>query len=84
MIFELQYTETALKKLKKLDRKTQERIIIALERIRYNPFKHVKKLVGREEYRLRVGDYRILMRIYKEKLIILVVTLGHRRSIYKK
>ena len=84
MIYELIYTDTALKQLKKLDRKTQERIIRALERVRYNPFKYVRKLTGRPEYRLRVGDYRILMLIDKGKLVILIVAVGHRRNIYKK
>ena len=82
MIYELIYTETALKQLKKLDKKTQERIIRALERIRYNPFKHIRKLTGRPEYRLRVGDYRVLIRIDKGKLIILIVAVGHRKKIY--
>ena len=84
MIYELIYTETALKDLKKLDKRVQERIINALERIQYNPFKYVRKLKGREEYRLRVGDYRVLMRIDKGKLIILIVAVGHRKNIYKK
>ncbi len=84
MIYELEYTETALKKLKKLDMKTKKRIITVLERVRFSPFKYVKKLTGRKEYRLRVGDYRILMLIDKGKLIILVVDVGHRRNIYKK
>ena len=84
MIYELQYTETALKKLKKLDMKTRKRIIAVLERVRFAPFKYVKKLTGRKEYRLRIGDYRILMLIDRGKLIILVVDVGHRRSISKK
>ena len=84
MIYELQYTETALKKLKKLDMKTRKRIIAVLERVRFAPFKYVKKLTGRKEYRLRIGDYRILMLVDSGKLIILVVDVGYRRSIYKK
>ena len=84
MIYELVYTDTALKQLKKLDKKNQDRVIKALERIRHNPFKYIKKLTDRPEYRLRVGDYRILMLIDKGELLILVVDVGHRRNIYKK
>ncbi len=83
MIYELIYTETVLKQLKKLDKKIQERIISALERVRYNPFKHVRKLKDRPEYRLRVGDYRVLMLIDRGKLIILIVAVGHRKKIYR-
>ena len=83
-MYEIFYTETALKDLKKLDKQMQERIIKVLERIRHNPFKYVRKLQGREDYRLRVGDYRIIMRIDQGKLIILIVAVGHRRNIYKR
>ena len=82
MIYKLIYTETALKQLKKLDKKIQERIINALERIRYNPLKYVRKLTGRPEYRLRVGDYRLLMRIDRGDLIILIVAVAHRKKVY--
>jgi len=83
VIYELVYTDTALKQLKKLDKKNQDRVIKALERIRHNPFKYIKKLTDRPEYRLRVGDYRVLMLIDQGKLIILVVAVAHRKKVYK-
>ncbi len=43
----------------------------------------VKKLSGREEYRLRVGDYRILYTIDDEGRIIAVFAVGHRREVYR-
>lgn len=46
-----------------------------------NPFsKDIKKLKGTEGYRLRVGDYRVLFEILKDKICILKV--GHRKNIY--
>jgi mRNA interferase RelE/StbE len=44
----------------------------------------VKKLVGDPGYRLRVGEYRVIIDIYKDKLVILVIKIGHRKNIYKK
>jgi mRNA interferase RelE/StbE len=35
------------------------------------------------EWRYRVGDYRLLAKIQDDKLIILVLTVGHRRDVYK-
>lgn len=43
----------------------------------------VKKLKGREAWRIRVGDYRVIYEIHDRHLQILVVTIGHRREIYR-
>jgi mRNA interferase RelE/StbE len=68
--------------LRKLDREIGQRIISTLERIRIRPDAYVKKLVGDEGYRLRVGNYRVILDLDKEKLIILVLRIGHRRNVY--
>ena len=41
-----------------------------------------KKLKGRNGYRIRVADYRIIYEIFDDNLIIDVITLGHRKDIY--
>ena len=41
------------------------------------------KLAGQEAYRIRVGDYRVVYAIADERLVILVVDVGHRREIYR-
>ena len=81
-MYEILFSDTARKKLKKLEKKKQSRIIKALERIRIRPERFVKRLVGCPYYRLRVGDYRVILDIKKDKLIILVLTMGHREKIY--
>ena len=84
MSYEIIFTDTSRKQFKKLEKDIQERIIKALERIRIRPEAHIKKLVGYSGYRLRVEEYRIILDIEKEKLIILVIKIGHRKNIYKK
>jgi mRNA interferase RelE/StbE len=84
MSYEIIFTDTSKRQFNKLQKDVQERIIAALERIRIRPEAHVKKLVGDPGYRLRVGNYRVILDIYKDKLIILVIKIGHRRKIYKK
>jgi mRNA interferase RelE/StbE len=43
-----------------------------------------RKLHGEEDlYRVRIGDYRILYRVENERLVVLVVNIGHRRDIYR-
>ena len=41
-----------------------------------------KKLKGREAYRIRVGNYRIIYEIVDFELIVTIITLGHRKDIY--
>ena len=76
------FSDLALKQLRKLDGEIRQRIIATLERIRIRPDAYIRKLVGDEGYRLRVGDYRVIVDIDKEKLIILVLRIGHRRNVY--
>jgi mRNA interferase RelE/StbE len=42
-----------------------------------------KKLSGRDGYRIRVGDYRIIYEIQKNILVVLIIDIGHRREIYR-
>lgn len=81
-MYELVYSQQALKDLKKLDKEIQVRILSTLERIRIRPYPHVLRLVGCPYFRLRVGDYRVILNIVEDKLMIFVIELGHRRNIY--
>lgn len=83
-MYDLIYTEKAKKQLKKLDKDLQERVLNSLEICRIRPHSHIKKLVGNPYYRLRVGDFRIIIDIEDNKLIIFVLELDHRKRIYKK
>lgn len=82
MTYEILFSDKALKQLKKMERHVQERIIAAMERVRIKPEKYVTKLVGDPGYKLRVGDYRIIMDIDSKKLQVLVLKIGHRKNIY--
>lgn len=84
MTFEIRWTETTFKKLQKLDRAAQERIIERLDEAAADPFAMAKKLSGVNLYSIRVGDYRAIVSIEKGKMLVLVVDLGHRSKIYKK
>ena len=76
-------SEKAFRQLSKLEKPIQTHILKALERIRIRPEAYVKKLVGDPGYSLRVGDYRIILDINKNKLIIFILRAGHRKNIYK-
>lgn len=84
MTYDVIFSDKALRQLKKLDKRVQERIIAVLERIRIRPEAHVTKLVGDPGYKLRVGVYRVIMDIEKNQLHILVLKVGHRKNIYER
>jgi len=76
------FSDSALKQFEKLERSVQLRISAALERIRVRPQAFLRRLVGKETYRLRVGDYRVIADLEHQRLLILVIEVGHRKNIY--
>ena len=82
LLYEIIFSLKAKKQFFRLEKTVQERIIYALERIRIRPESFVTKLIGDPGYKLRVGDYRIIMDIDKNNLLILVIKVGHRKNIY--
>ena len=80
-MYEIIFSNKARKQLLKLEKNIQKRIITALERIRIRPESYIAKLVGDPGYKLRVGDYRVMMDINNNNLLILVIMVGHRKEI---
>ena len=81
--FAVEYSEESIFQLRGLDGTTAKRIVLKIESTRNNPHRFFVRLVGRTEYKLRVGDYRVIADIEENKKLIIVRSLGHRRNIYK-
>ena len=89
MTYNVEFTESAKKELNKLDKYTQKILLLWIKRNLDgcdNPKIHGKPLIANRtgQWRYRIGDYRIIALIEDEKLIILVISVGHRRDIYLK
>ena len=89
MTFRVVFTESARKELKKLDKYTQKIILLWLQKNLdgcSDPRIHGKALTSSRvgQWRYRIGDYRIIASIEDDKLVILVIAVGHRREIYSK
>ncbi|PKO41995.1 MAG: addiction module toxin RelE [Betaproteobacteria bacterium HGW-Betaproteobacteria-3] len=56
-----------------------------IEQLASDPFgaSNVKKLTGREGYRLRVGDWRVIYEVHGDRLVILVLAVAPRGGAYK-
>lgn len=81
-MYEIIVSDKAKEQLSKLSQEMKCRIGSVLERIRIRPHHFLKRLVGSPYFRLRVGDYRVILDIKDDKLIIYVIELGHRKNIY--
>jgi mRNA interferase RelE/StbE len=89
MRYVVKYTSTAVKQLKKMDKKIAAFILAYIEEKLVNcenPRLYGKALQSElnDKWRYRVGDYRILAIIQDGLLIITVVEIGHRKDIYNK
>ena len=83
MPFEIIWSEKAVKELKKIERPIAKRIFNAITQLKEDPFHNIIKLTNSPYYRLRVGDFRIILDIQKNQLRILIIKVGHRKKIYK-
>ena len=81
MIYKIKIRPKALKFIEKQDKNQKLRIYKAI----YNlPNGDIKKLVGcKNEYRLRIGNYRIIYEIFQNELIILITKTDNRGQVYK-
>ncbi len=85
-MYKIEYSKTAIKKLSKIPKNLIKRVQNKLTEIAKNPYgdnPNVKKLVRREGYRLRIGDWRIIYEIDNNKIVILVLDIDTRGNIYK-
>lgn len=83
----IEISESALKDLKRLDKQITRRILIYLKEIEKleDPKSKGKALSANLAglWRYRIGDYRIICSIENDRLVVLVLRIGHRREIYK-
>ena len=89
MAWTIEFTDTALRQLQRLDRSVGRRIRKFLQK-RVAPMEDPRSIgqalhgqrLG-EFWKYRVGDYRLVTRIEDNRLLILVVRIGHRREVYR-
>jgi len=82
-MFEIVFVKRAFKELSKLKKPLQERIISVLERVRMRPQKYLVKLIGYPAYKLRIGAYRVIIKLDSKSQKLIILKVDHRRRIYK-
>lgn len=85
MTYRIEIKRSARKALLALPHDMQRRMGAAIDALASDPRgPGTRKLTGSDLlYRLRVGDYRVVYEIHDDRLLILVVKVGHRREIYR-
>jgi len=83
--YRIEVRPAAARALRKLDHDVQPRIRAAIALLAEDPRPPAsRRLRGRPGYRVRVGDYRIIYTVADDVLLVVVVTLGHRRDVYDR
>ncbi len=83
-MYKIAIDNKAMESLEKLPKTIAQRIFKKIQETKENPHRYFIKLTNRTEYKLRVGDYRILADIEDNELKILVIHIGHRSKVYKQ
>ena len=84
-MYKITYTKEAKNAIGNLSLKKKRQIKDAIERISNNP--EIGKNLTHELRGLlsyRSGDYRIIYRIYRKEILVIILTIGHRKDIYKR
>ena len=83
-IYRIEVRPAAAKALSKIDTPIARRIQGAIALLANDPHPPAaRQLRGRPGLRVRVGDYRIIYMVVDDLLLVVVVTIGHRRNVYK-
>ena len=84
MGYEVRIVSAAEREMDRLPVAVYKRISRRILTLEDNPRpRGAKKLSGREEYRLRIGDYRVLYTVDDKNGVVTIFAVGHRREIYR-
>lgn len=83
-MYQIIFDDEAISFLNNLPKELKERIFNKLVAAKENPFHFFERLSERDDYKLRIGDYRIIGDIHQADNKIHITTIGHRKNVYEK
>ena len=83
-MYKVRHTAAALKALRRMPRNNADLIRLKVRETAADPAnaRNVKRLKGRDGYRLRVGDWRVIFTLDNGELVLIVVEIGPRGDVY--
>ncbi len=86
--YAIEFVRSARKEFEKLSARSRDKVTEALRLLSVNPYSEllkVKKMKASDDvFRIRVGDYRVLFEVRNERLVVIVIKVGHRSDIYRR
>ena len=83
-MYKIRIEKAVQKSLEKINEPFYSKIKVAILNLAKNPRPvGYKKLKGRDGYRIRVADYRIIYEVFDNLLLVTVIDLGNRKDIYE-
>jgi mRNA interferase RelE/StbE len=85
LAYRIEIDRRALRSLKRLPNDARKRLVAAIDELAAEPRPGgVTKLTGREEWRVRIGDYRVIYTIDDTQQTVTVWKAGHRKDVYRR
>jgi mRNA interferase RelE/StbE len=86
MVYTIEFRPSVWKDIKRFPKRDLVKIKKRIEELSVNlPDLSSTKMRGNNSFhKIRSGDYRIVFEIHEDKLVILIIKIGHRKDIYKK
>jgi len=83
-MYNIKFEKRVARDLKKIDKKEIPLILKEIAKLTENPYPpNCSKLKGRDAWRIRTGNYRIIYSVVSNDLLILIVKVGHRKDVYQ-
>jgi len=80
----IKWSQRALKDLQALDVLVARRVVKKLEQAASDPRRFFERLAGGDDYKLRIGDYRLLALLSHDTRTVLVQAVDHRSRVYER
>lgn len=84
MAYLIEWGSDSFNELNKIQKDIAQRIWTKVDKAKENPLHYLEKLEGMPEFKIRVGDYRVILLLDNENKIMKIQAIGHRRNIYKR
>jgi mRNA interferase RelE/StbE len=82
-MYSIKWRQKVLSDLRKLPKSIAQRIVKKVDTARSNPHHFLERLSADSGYKIRVGDYRVIIDILESEELLVVRVVGHRKNIYK-
>ena len=83
-MYQLIFEKRALEELNKLDKQIKERIWKKLQDCKEEPFRFLESLIEIKGFKLRVGNYRVIIDVDFKEQKLTIIKVGHRKNVYER